>query len=190
VIWEGVWIALPKFDPEAGAKFSTYAHFWMRHQAQEWMSKNSRILPLPRTSWALGLRIEEAFYEIHPYADIAEASDETLAALVVVNPKDTTQTRTVPHAGAILRAKRNGTEYDPTQNEEQDKPTETMEEYIFEEGHDTDMDAIDTMNAMTELATSRDPRAEEEGLALAFAFVDRHDLPDEVAERMMEEAGL
>ena len=190
IIWEGVWVALERFDPEAGTKFSSYAYFWMRHAAQEWMSKNSRILPLPRTSWALGLRLEEAFYLAYPDGDITEATDAMLAALVIVNPKNISQTRTVPHAGAILRAKRNGTEFDPENEMEQVKPTGTTEEDYFEEVHDTDMDAIDTMNAMTELASSRDPRAEEEGLALAYKFVDKHDLPDEVAERMMEEAGL
>ena len=211
LVWEAVWFALARFceqkhqkrdgksqgcpgigEPHPGTgritKFSSYAHFWMRHAVQEWMSKNSRILPLPRVAWAQSLRLEEAFNLAHPYDDITQATDETLAALVIIDPKGGGD-RTIPHAGDILRAKRNGTEFDPETETEQVKPTTTAEDDYFEEVHDTDMDAIDTMNQMTEIAASGDPRAEEEALALAYNFVDKHDLPDEVAERMMEEAG-
>ena len=208
LVWEAVWFALARFceekhqkrggksqgcpgigepHPSTGriTKFSSYAHFWMRHAVQEWMSKNSRILPLPRVAWAQSLRLEEAFDIEHPYEDITEASDATLAALVIADPKGGGN-RTIPHAGAILRAKRNGTEFDPENEMEQVKPTGTTEEDYFEEVHDTDMDAIDTMNQMIEVVHSGDPRAEEEVLAMAYEFVDKHDLPDEVAERMVE----
>jgi hypothetical protein len=185
-IWEGVWIALPKFDPDAGTKFSTYAYFWMRHEAQEWMSKNSRALPLPRVAWAQSIRLEEAYRERYPDFDPLDASDEALAALVILDPKGGGE-RTIPHAGDILRAKRNAFEFEG--EFAQQGQTGTAETHYFEEVHDTDMDAIDTMNQMTEIAASGDPRAEEEALALAYDFVDKHDLPDEVAERMMEEAG-
>ena len=186
-IWEGVWIALPKFDPDAGTKFSTYAYFWMRHEAQEWMSKNSRALPLPRVAWAQSIRLEEAYRDRYPDLDPLYASDDALAALVILDPKGAGE-RSIPHAGDIMRAKRNAFEFEGEFARQ--GQTGTAEADYFEEAHDPDMDAIDTMNAMTELATSRDPRAEEEGLALAYKFVDRHNLPDEVAERMMEEAGL
>lgn len=186
IIWEGVWTALSRFDPEADTKFSTYAHYWMRHKAQEWMSKNSRILPLPRTSWALGMRLEEAFYAAYPDDDITEASDELLAALVIVNPKNIRQTRTVPHAGAILRAKRNGTEFDPDNEMEQVKPTSTTEEEYFEEAHDPDMDAIETLAAIVEILAENNAGAEDDAIELAYGFAERHDLPDEVAENMIE----
>ncbi len=186
-IWEGVWIALPKFDPEAGTKFSSYAYFWMRHEAQEWMSKNSRVLPLPRVAWAQSIRLEEAYRARFGDADPAYASDAALASLTILDPKGGGD-RTIPHAGDILRAKRNAFEFEGQQGGE--KMPETAETHYFEEVHDTDMDAIDTMNQMTEIAASGDPRAEEEALALAYKFVDKHDLPDEVAERMMEEAGI
>lgn len=186
-IWEGVWIALSKFDPERGTKFSSYAYFWMRHEAHEWMSKNSRALPLPRVAWAQAIRLEEA-YALQYGGDTSEASDEVLAGLVITDPKGGGE-RTVPHAGDILRAKRNAYSFDPEYDGTgQSEPAEA--EYL-EEAYDPDMDALETHGAIAEvLADTHDPGAEDAAWGMAWDFVDRHGLPDEVAEAMIASAEM
>jgi DNA-directed RNA polymerase specialized sigma subunit len=180
--WAAVWLALETFDPEAGTKFSTWAYFYMMREITQWMAKNSRGIPLSRRAWEQSKRIEEAFYEVHgPDADPYAATDEQLAALEISDTDNRKRTRTVEQAGDILRAKRAAFEMDP---ELDDRSSAPAEHDYFDEVHDMDTDALKTVSAMAEAL------AEGDAYEMAAAFIDRHDLPDAVAERMVEQAEL
>jgi hypothetical protein len=203
-VWAAVWIALPKFcdqphgkgktrvscpgigepHPDDGTptKFSSYAHFWMRHEAQEWMAKNSRALPVPRVAWAQALRLEEAFaYEFGEDADPTEAADDVLAALVISDPKGKGD-RTVEHAGDIMRAKTNSyaldDDYDGQGN------SEAAEDEFMEVVHDMDTDALETMAALEGLMAEG---RQDDAIEVVSQFVDRHGLPWKVAASMLRE---
>ena len=177
-IWVGVWVALPKFDPDADTKFSSYAYFWMRHEAQDWMAKNSRALPLTRVAWAQSLRLERAFRDRYgDEADIYAASDDELAELLIENPKGGGEIQ-VKHAGAIFRAKGNSYEFDA----EFDGmgQTRSAEEEAMALMFDPDEDAIDTLDAMMMASTP------DEAMSMAIDYCDRHGFPVEIAEKMMK----
>ena len=187
-LWAGVWVALGKFDLSKGTKFSSYAYFWMRHEAQEWMAKNSRALPISRVAWAQSLELEREFQDAHGvHALIETASDATLSSLVIYDPKNG-RARTVPHAGEIIRAKANAYAFDDSYDGQGN--TDAAEDEFFEEAHDMDTDALETVSAMAELLAEGGPTADDDSFEMAAAFVDRHDLPAEVAERMLEQAEL
>lgn len=183
--WTGVWAALHSFDDKPNSdtgrttKFSTYATYKMRYEIQKWVAANARALPMSRRQWALGLKIEEAWAEQHPDQDIHEASDEELAALWVQDTDDKSRKRQVPQAGDIMRAKRAPDEYDEGAVEHPSSPSAEAE--FFDEVYgDKDSDALDTLAAMIEAANP------DKAYSLALDFCDRHGLPVEVADRMME----
>ena len=174
--WLGVWLALEGFD-STQAKFSTYAHYYMRREVFQWKAKNSRALPLSRRAWEQSLRVEQAYREKHgEHADIFAASDEELANLVIADTDDKSKTRTVQQAGDIMRAKRASTEIDP----DLDVRSNQSAEDEFFEMQDQDADALATLEEMMAAPTP------DAAMTMALDFCDRHGLPYDIADRMME----
>lgn len=113
--WLGILEALKRFDPEAGAKFSTYAHHWMRHEVSEWLARNSGALPMPRTAWNFGAKLEEVVQADDDTASPHELPDEDLASLPIsVVRKGEEVNITIPYAGDIFRARKSSFDLDPT----------------------------------------------------------------------------
>lgn len=175
-IWMGVWLALDGFDPDQ-AKFNTYAWYYMRREAFQWMAKHSRALPMSRRAWEQSRRLAIAFEDLYPDRDIMDATDEELAELEISDTDDKSKTRTISHAGDILRAKQASREIDP---ELDARSSQSAEADFFEERFDMDADALETIERMRELDL-------EEAYWEAMAFCNRHDLSTAVADRMMEE---
>ena len=165
--WLGVWVALEKFDASKGTKFSSYAYFWMRHELQQWMSKNTTALPLSSRAWKASKALREAWEKAHPGRDFWEATDDELDALEVE----------ISHARELIDAKGTAVELDPDLDA---RSSQSAEADFFEEEFDMDADALATMERMWELDL-------EEAYQEALAFCDRHDLGTEVADRMMGE---
>lgn len=178
--WVGVWKAVPKFNPEAGSKFSTYAHFWMRHEIHEQIAKSSRTLPLSRRAWILSVRLEEMWDEEYPDIDIYDATDEQLAKLEIIDTDNKKKKRTVPQGGALIRAKKGAYAFDPDIDGRQRGVMASAEDDFFEVHSDEDADALSTLD---EMAAADDPEA---AFSLALDFCDRHGHGVEVANRMME----
>lgn len=177
-IWTGVWIAMGKFDATMDVKFSSYAHFWMRNEVQDWMAKNSRALPLSRRQWAVSLKLEAAWIKANPGRSIYDATDAELSALVITDIDDPSKQRTVPQAGDIMRAKTNAHEFDS----DFDSMGETLsaEDQYFEETDNMEEDALETIDAMMSAETP------DAAYSLALDFCDRHGLGTEIADNMME----
>lgn len=175
--WLGVWIALPKFDPGVGTKFSTYAHYWMRNEIQQWMAKNSRALPLSRRQWINSMRIQAAFEELYPDQLIENASDEQLAGLEISDYDSLDKKVKIKHAGDIMRAKRSSVEIDVNMTE---NSAASAESDFFEVAYDQDADALDAIALMRE--------TDDEALRfdIAMRFCDRYGYGTDTAERMME----
>lgn len=172
--WLGAWLALEGFDPSM-AKFSTYAHYYMRREIFQWKAKNSRALPLSRRQWELSLRIEEAWITLHGDRDIETATDAELRALTIADTDDKGKTRSVEQAGDIMRAKRSAYEFDPDYGEASQSGS-AEDEYF--EMQDADADALATIEEMREADTGT-------ALGMALDFCDRHGLPYDVADRMV-----
>lgn len=165
--WLGVWVALERFDPAAGTKFSSYAYFWMRHEMQMWMSKNTTALPLSSRAWKASKALRDAWEIAHPGRDFWEATDEEIMALEIE----------VSHARELMDAKGTAVELDPDLH---DRSDQSAEDDFFEVQFDMDADALATMERMWLLDL-------EEAYQEALAFCDRNGLSTEVADRMMGE---
>jgi hypothetical protein len=185
--WAAVWMALETFDPDAGTKFSTWAYFYITREIHQWMAKNSRGLSLSRRAWEQSLRIETEYAALDTGTPIEFASDGVLAAIEIADTDNRKRTRTVEHAGDILRAKRHAYEIDPDLDE---RSTPAAENQYMEEAHDMDRDALQVVAAIAEVLAEGGPTADDDAYEMAANFIDRHDLPDEVAERMIENAEL
>ena len=177
-IWVGVWVAAGKFDIKQDVKFNTYAHYWMRHEAQDWMAKNSRALPLSRRQWAVSLRLEEAWHKINPERDIFDATDAELSTLIITDVDDSSKERSIPQAGDIIRAKRSSRQFDSEFDSMGESPS--AEDAYFEETDDMEEDALNTVDAMMSADTP------DAAYSMALDFIDRHGLPTTVADNMME----
>lgn len=175
--WLGVWIALPKFDPGMGTKFSTYAHYWMRTEIQQWMARNSRALPLSRRQWINSMRLQAAFEELYPDRLIENASDDELAALTIGDYDSLDKMVTIPHAGDIMRAKRASVEIDVNMTE---NSAASAESDFFDEEFDQDADAL------AAIALMRSAKTDANQFNIAMRFCDRYGHGTDVAERMME----
>lgn len=170
--WLGVWVALEKFDPDKGTKFSSYAYFWMRHEVQMWMSKNTTALPLSSRAWKASKALREAWEKKHPGRDFWEATDEELEELEV----------DIPHMRELIDAKGTPSTLDPEIDPELERvrSSQSAEGEYLEVEYDMDTDALETMERMREMSL-------EEAHWEAMAFCNRHGLDTRVADRMVGE---
>lgn len=176
--WVGVWDALGRWEND-GRKFSGFAYFYMKGEVQEWLAKNTGVLPLPRQAWAHARTIENIVLkdsngEQMPY----DLLDDELAEI-----RFGATDRSVKSAGDLFRARRDAYTVSP---DFEPRGAQAAEEDHFDEEHGTDGDALDALDAVK--AFMADPADEEAAWTTAIEFIDKHDLPIEVAENMMEAA--
>lgn len=111
----GVLEALQRFDPEAGTKFSTWAHPWIKGEVSEWLARNTGSVPMPRAAWHYAARIEDAYRELHGQdSSPHDAHDGDLADLPIEVVRDGKPTLiSVPYAAAIFRARQSAYPINP-----------------------------------------------------------------------------
>lgn len=170
-VWLAVFEALETFDPEAGTRFTTWAHYRMRRAAQDWVRLNVGAVALPDRQWRNAIEARDRWEEANPSKAATEASSTELKAAGAPGRDP----------AAALAAKRSAAEIDPSDETQEAlaRSHRSAEADYFETEHDIDTDALVTVEKM------RASTDEAERAALAFDFVARHDLPEEVAHRML-----
>lgn len=174
--WMGIWEALGRWTND-GRKFSGYAYFFMKGEVQDWLAKNTGVLPVPRQAWANARNIEtivveETNGEKMPY----DLHDDELADILF--ERDAGNTRRVRSAGDLFRARRDAYVVDP--NFEPRSMGNSPEDEHLDEEHNEDDDALLALELIGEA------KDEDAAWTIALEFIDKHDLPIEVAERLME----
>lgn len=97
----GVLIALSKFDPDNGAKFSTFAWPHVLHEVNYWLAQNSGAVAMPKKAWQDAGKAERALYEVDPQKHPSEFASDDYAT---------------PSAEAAVRARLAPYEIDPEQD--------------------------------------------------------------------------
>lgn len=178
--WLGVWDALSRWQND-GRKFSGYAYFYMHGEVQKWLAANTGVIPVPRQAWANAkslesIVLEESDGEKMPY----DLSDAELADIQF--DRDAGNRRRVASAGDLFRARRDAyvvaEDFEP-------RGAQPAEDDHFDEDHSPEADALDAHLAARICLNDGE---EELAWSAAIDFIDKHGLPIEVAERLIEEA--
>jgi DNA-directed RNA polymerase specialized sigma24 family protein len=204
-IYVGVWIALPRYDPEhkSGSQFHTFADTYMKAEALKWGRSHGAVVFTER-EWKWRYRLEEALD--HLGLDPRSMTAAELAA-VPVRSLDRTKSgySTLPNALELLTTTGPGGRLDRDPErihkpkvfhgaggvaalaEYSDKVTRALEAQGDSSSDDPGLldpeaDALETHAEMLEaLARGVAPSEVRE---MAFKFTRRHDLGDEVAIRL------
>lgn len=171
----GVLEALRRFDPDAGTKFSTWAHPWIKGEVAEWLARNTGSIPMPRSAWNFAARLEDMLPDdVSPH----EVADEDLAAVeidaMVAGVPTVFQ---VPYAGAIFRARKDSFPIDPDLDA---TFSPSVEDEIFEEYEERATVAFVDSLALANV---------EDWPWMCDDFIEDHDLPT-TSEAICEAAAL
>jgi len=178
--WLGVAEALDRWDASKDVKFNTYAHFWIRGEVTIWLAQNSGVLSLPRTAWVDAGKVEAHIRE--QYGEEVAATEIPDSHLASIKLTSNTASRRFKSAGAAFRARQAPYATDPDW-----EPTSSgsAEDHYFEDTHDMDVDVLNVLELCELLIANDDWTGADRA---AFAFVDRHNLPDEVAVNLLKQA--
>lgn len=160
----GILEALTRFDPQAGTKFSTWAHPWMKGEVSEWLARNTGSIPMPRSAWNFAARLEAMLpADVSPH----EVDDEDLATVeidaMVAGIPTVFQ---VPYAGAIFRARKDSFPIDPEQD---GSSSPSVEDEIFHEYEERVTLAF--IDSLAEANTV-------DWFWMTMDFIEEHDLAD------------
>lgn len=172
----GILEALKRFDPDAGTKFSTYAHYWIRHEVQEWLARNSGAIPLPRTAWQAAGKLVEATgrsdLQDHPNLD------EVLVEVTVAGERKLAH---IPNAAKIARARASAYEIpEDFAGRDSDNPEDI---YIDSEEETMEAAALAHIDLLHTLE-------EEEWYDASIQFCEEWDLPPAIADNLVAAAKL
>ena len=158
----GILEALKRFDPDAGTKFSTWAHPWIKGEVSEWLARNTGSIPMPRSAWNFAARIEALLPEDVSPHDIADEDLATVEVDTIIAGVPTTFQ--VPYAGSIFRARKDSYPIDPDQDA---SSAPSVEDEIFHEYEER------VTLAFVDSLALQDP---EDWRWMTEDFIEEHDL--------------
>lgn len=170
----GLWEAVQRYDPDhdAGKDFKLVAWYRIRHHIQEWLAKNTGVIPMPRTSaWQKGHKIDA---ELAAYA--RENPDDPLPEEHMTN-EQLDEITGIRHTRAIMTARAESMPFEP----ELDAPAVDSAESVFFDGYAADLERAALV--FLDLLDDLEP---EEWYEAARQFCHEWDLDPEIADRLID----